>query len=1080
MASRRDRAALPHPVKSTQKPTDDQDPAKQSSSPVSSRRSPKKQSPGQTALLSTFRSNLATVALVNGSIQGEIPGILENSEGSSSNNRLGLIRNGVVLATGTPSADGTFRFALPLEILAGDFDLIDMVSGHSLLHTPLRVGLTDRLIAVKWSCREGVFVGTITVALAKDAVRTPLLIQSYLDGRLMFQTVAQAATDNTFAFSAPARLTVPLGKKANLLPRIAGLDVDFPLTISAVDLGVVGHLDPSEKPSASGWAIDPRDPSKRVVVEVRLNGTKAGQTKASLPRPDLKVLGFSDGRSGFGLPFPPDLDRRAPVKVQAFVAGTELELIDSPYELSALPPIMGCFDSVDAALAMGWVVNVHAPDKPVTVEAVCNGEVIGSSLANLYRGDVEKAGIPTAWCGFRFLLDRPLVTLFDQDIIVRVAGTHEILPNSPRQVSQNSLLVRFLTRSSLIKPKTLPRLTRALTYRTRSTPISIVMPVYNTKREWLFEALNSVLGQWSANWELVCIDDGSTLPHVAEILDRATRHDPRIRVIRSPGNLGIARATNLGLRAARGAYVAFMDHDDVLEPDCVAKLALAAQDTGADLLYSDEVVTTEDINNWLEVRARPAFSHDYYLSHPYFVHIVCIRTALAQQMGGWDETLSISADVDFVLRAIERASLIAHVPSVLYRWRTHGHSAGHTKMAQVTETMHGILNRHLDRMGLPGKVRDGVHYNTFFIDWPDDGGEVLIVIPTRNRVDLLKTCIDSIENTSKEVNYRIVVIDHESTDKKTLKYFAQIGTRHTIMPYSGIFNYALMNNLAVRTHGGNAKHILFLNNDVEAFEQGWLQRMRSLSARPSVGAVGALLLYGDRRIQHAGVLMAFNGTADHAMKYEDAYTASGNRRIGYNCSLSSVRDFSAVTAACIMIRADVFRKVKGFDEKFVVGFNDTDLCLRIRAAGYKVLYDGAAVLYHHESATRIESKSVDHPEDDARLRDRWASYFIEGDPFYNPLLAPRGIDHRLRQDTGCKGRVKPRVSKPNAKPAEQARLVPRPKTSKTTHDASAKNETRPTIIATLDPATDTVTADAAAASRPARRHARVVRKVTAQ
>ena len=229
------------------------------------------------------------------------------------------------------------------------------------------------------------------------------------------------------------------------------------------------------------------------------------------------------------------------------------------------------------------------------------------------------------------------------------------------------------------------------------------------------------------------------------------------------------------------------------------------------------------------------------------------------------------------------------------------------------------------------------------------------------------------------------------------------------MPYSGVFNYATMNNLAVKTHGAGAKYVLLLNNDVEAFEDGWLQRMRSLAARSEVGAVGPLLLYGDKRVQHAGVLMAFSGAADHAMKFQTAYLAKNERHPGYNCNLTSVRDYSAVTAACMMIRMDVFKKVRGFDERFVVGFNDTDLCLRIVAAGFKILYDGFSVLYHHESATRTQNDSVNHPEDDARLRTRWAHYFKNGDPFYSPLLAPKGTDHTLRQDKGCTGASKARA-----------------------------------------------------------------------
>jgi GT2 family glycosyltransferase len=389
-----------------------------------------------------------------------------------------------------------------------------------------------------------------------------------------------------------------------------------------------------------------------------------------------------------------------------------------------------------------------------------------------------------------------------------------------------------------------------------------------------------------------------------------------------------------------------------------------------------------------------------------------VRTALARALKGWDEQLTISNDIDFVLRVIERAVAVAHVPAVLYRWRTHTASTGHQKASEVMETMTGILNRHLERRGRTNaKASRGLGFNEFRIDWEDDGGEVLIVIPTRNRVDLLRPCIESIERTADGANCRILVVDHESTDPETLEYLKLISERHSVMPYKGIFNYAKINNTAVRTHGGDAKYLLFLNNDIEAIEPGWIQRLRSLTARPEVGIAGPLLLYPDSRVQHAGVLMGFNGAADHVGKLADAYDQNGGRNNGYNCILTSVRDYSAVTAACMLMRHDIFREVGGFDESFVVGFNDTDLCLRIREAGYKVLFDGHTVLFHHESQTRLENAGVAHPEDDERLRSRWRAFLKEGDPFYSPLLQPHGIDHTLRVDNQCAANLNPRVVK---------------------------------------------------------------------
>lgn len=943
---------------------------------------------------------------------------------------LALVVNGVSAGVSTTSRSGAFRFSIPPGSLGGLLDVLDTNSALSVLEHPLEFLAPTRVVWRDWSVArtriEGRFDLLVDPADAAYAAAPPILLEAVADGVTMMRCFAHAIPNGKampaptrYRFKGELRKLLPQDRTVTLRPVLAGLLLDQPLLLTPHTIGFAGHLDSRPTLEASGWAVDLENPKTRMQIELRVDAAPLAVITANIMRPDLKALGIGDGRSGFQLKLPVMRDRSRPVTVQALLAGTTTELPGSPFVFHPPPPVVGFFDAVEGPFATGWAIDMFEPGVPMQLEVVCDGQVVGSGRADLYRGDVQEAGFPTPWCGFRLLLQGPLAALFDRDIVVRAAGTDMVLKGSPQQVRENVNTVRFLARSATLPPATRDRLARGMTWRTRATPISIVMPVFDTNRGWLMQALNSVLAQWSANWELICVDDGSTEQHVAEVLAMAALHDPRIRVMRAPTNIGIARATNFGLRAARGKYVAFMDHDDTIEPDAIYKLAMAAQQTGADLIYSDEAITADDVDSIIEVRARPAFSHDYYLSHPYFVHMVCVRTSLAQRLGGWDETLPISADIDFVLRAIEQAQAIAHVPSVLYRWRTHAGSAGHAKREQVTETMQGILARHLARLGLPATVSPGFGYNEYRLDWPDDGGEVLIVIPTKDRVDLLRTCIDSIERTGIGANYRIVVIDHDSKDRNTVAYLKRIAARHCVMPYSGVFNYALMNNLAVAQHGAGADYVLFLNNDVEAIEDGWIQRLRSLAGRPDVGAVGPLLLYGDDRVQHAGVLMAFSGAADHSMKFQAAYADANvesgakrkarQRRNGYNCNLTSVRDYSAVTAACVMIPAHVFHQVHGFDEGFVVGFNDTDLCLRIIEAGFKVLYDGQTVLYHHESATRAGDKSFDHPSDDRRLRTRWKRFFVEGDPFYNPLLSHRGTDHTLRQDPGCKGRMTARV-----------------------------------------------------------------------
>jgi GT2 family glycosyltransferase len=545
--------------------------------------------------------------------------------------------------------------------------------------------------------------------------------------------------------------------------------------------------------------------------------------------------------------------------------------------------------------------------------------------------------------------------------------------------------------------------------------LSVVMPVCDTPAAWLRAAVESVRAQWCANWELLCVDDCSTDPAVLAALRAHAAADPRIRVLSTPRRMGPAAALNIGICAAGGEFVAFLDADDVLEATAVGRVLQAANGAELDLIYSDELVTTEDVECPRALIARPAFSHDYYLGHPYFVHLVACRRSLAMELGGFDESMRVSSDVDFILRFLERARAIAHVPEVLYRSRTHAAQLSREYEDEVTSATLDALDRSVKRIHPGARAEPGLGFHQYRIEWPDPGGDVLIVIPTKNRGDLLEKAISSIEVTCRPGDYRILVIDHASDDERTLRYLRSIEFRHTVTRVDGAFNFSAMNNGAVRAFGARCPFVLFMNNDVEAAQPNWLRRLRSLAGRLDVGAVCPLLLYpGDQpdrydRVQHAGVLVGFQGAADHAFKSVDAYDADGRRNAGYNCSLNVVRDFSAVTGACLMMRRDVFDAANGFDESLRVGFNDTDLCLRVGELGYKVLYDGHTVLYHHESATRRPANLLVHDEDSRAFVRRWAHVIARGDDFYNPQLAGGGTDHVLVRPSADPGARSARV-----------------------------------------------------------------------
>ncbi len=917
--------------------------------------------------------------------------------------------------------------ALPRHRLVSQLDLLDPATGRSVLPAPHPVLGHYAPMLHRLQTAAGEVSGSVTLAPWFGPAAAVELTQ---DGAVLARAIPVRAAagsggtddgsagEGAFAFALRVPTLVPVNGVLALQLRVGGCPV-AQVDLSSADMGYAGYLD-DVPDRVQGWAVSLGEARRRVSVDIWINGVRRATVPASAGRADVRAIGLAADRCGFSYALPRDLDGSAGYTLAATLAGTATHLVGSPRHVPPNSTLEGYFDSCHGTSAHGWIVDRRRPDMPVVVEAVLrDGQVLGQAEAKLFRGDLLDAGLAGGKCAFKIDLGARFMELLGQQILVRVAGTQHVLQGSPRTLTLNPNLVRFARRREEVRPEALPRLQARLNHGAGGLGVSIVMPVYNTSRDMLMEAIASVHAQWCSRWELICVDDCSTEPHVAQVLQFAAARDARIRVLRAPVNGGIAAAVNYGIRAAQHPYLAVMDHDDVIEPDAVWQLIRAAKLTNADLLYSDEATTDESVAGIADVKCRPAFSYDYYLSHPYFVHLVCVRTAIAQAAGGWDESMSISADVDFVLRVLERSRTVAHVPAVLYRWRTHAASAGHASQDRVMDATRGALQRHLDRCGTGAVATDGVAFNQFRVAWPAAPGQVLIVIPTKNKPDLLRTAIESIERTSAGADYRIVVIDHQSTEPAAKRYLATLARTHAVMPYEGRFNYSRMNNLAVRTHGAGAEFVLFLNNDVEAIEDGWLDRMRRLAARPDVGCVGALLLYGDKRVQHAGVILGFNGSADHAFKFADAYldgtglNGGGKRNLGYNCSLTSVRDFSAVTAACMMMRREVFEEIGGFDEDFAVGFNDTDLCLRLRERGLRVLYDGGAVLFHHESATRSDTKQVMHPEDTARLLSRWDGILRGGDPFYSPLLSTKVQDHVLREDPGCRIVHPPRVTRVN-------------------------------------------------------------------
>jgi GT2 family glycosyltransferase len=513
--------------------------------------------------------------------------------------------------------------------------------------------------------------------------------------------------------------------------------------------------------------------------------------------------------------------------------------------------------------------------------------------------------------------------------------------------------------------------------------ISIILPVWNTDHKWLRSSVDSVLNQVYDNWELCIADDKSTKPHVAEILDYYKKKDERIKVKFLSNNLGVSGASNAAIALATGEFIGLLDHDDELLPSALYEVVYLLNKTQeADFIYSDEILLDKS-GAPIYVYYRPDFSMDYMLSHCYIVHFSVIRTSLINKIGGFRKEFNVSQDYDLFLRIFSETKRVYHIPKVLYFWRQHGLGTGHVLMSKVMESSRKAIQDFLDREGIEGNACDTNYFNFFRVKRKIIGSpKITIIIPTKDRVDMLKRCINSIEEKTFYKNYEVIIVDNLSRKADTLEYLAYLQKRRSIyqvLKFKEDFNYSRLNNYAAQYAVG--EHLLFLNNDVEIIAPQWLEAMLEHSQRKDVGCVGAKLLYPDGKIQHVGVVIGLSGSAEHIYKWHES------QDIGYMGHIVSIRNYSAVTAACMMVKKNVFDEVDGFDERYKVGFGDADFCLRVQKKGYLNVYTPYAELYHYESASRGQTFEGDpHPEDSRYFINRWRKIIQEGDPFYNPNL----------------------------------------------------------------------------------------------
>lgn len=518
--------------------------------------------------------------------------------------------------------------------------------------------------------------------------------------------------------------------------------------------------------------------------------------------------------------------------------------------------------------------------------------------------------------------------------------------------------------------------------------LSLIMPVHDPEETWLRCAVASVRAQVYDHWELCVADDASTRPYVRQVLEEVSRQDRRIKVVYLPDGRGIAEASNAALALATGDFIGFLDHDDELPPRALLEMAKAVgQHPDADLLYSDECMQEGD-GRLSEPFFKPDYSPDLLLSMNYIGHLCMVRHSLLRDLGGLRAAFDGSQDYDLVLRATERARRVVHIPRVLYHWRrVAGSSSGDAQAKPYAyDAAVRALTEAAQRRGWPAEVtllRPGRYRVQYLLR---EKPLISIVIPTRDRASLLRRCVASLLRSTYS-NVELLIVDNGSTEYEAVAYLQELSRQRAcrVLRKDIPFNWSALNNFAAGEAAG--EYLLFLNDDVEAVERGWLEEMLGQAQRPGVGAVGAKLLFADGRIQHAGVVV-IGGMPAHA------FHGMPSARYTYMDLAEVVRNCLAVTGACLLTRRSVFEQVGGFDEELAVAYNDVDYCLKLSQGGLHVVYTPHALLYHHESASRGQQQ----PQDDVRrFRERWQGFLAWGDPFYNQNLDQGSPDFRVGQ-----------------------------------------------------------------------------------
>ena len=532
--------------------------------------------------------------------------------------------------------------------------------------------------------------------------------------------------------------------------------------------------------------------------------------------------------------------------------------------------------------------------------------------------------------------------------------------------------------------------------------ISIAVPAYQTPVEFLRQMIESLIVQTYSNWELCIVNASPDNEEMQKVLAEYSAGDSRVRFCNLKENLGIAENTNRAFAMTKGEFVGLLDHDDLLAPNALYEIVKILQDhPQADALYTDEDKVTTELDEHFQPHLKPDFNLDLLRSNNYICHFFVVQKSIVEKAGGFRKEFDGAQDYDFIFRCTENAGEVLHVPEILYHWRTHKASTADNPASKMYAFEAGkrAIEAHLERTGTKGEVSHTQDLGFYRVKYPVQGKPLVsVIIPNKDEKETLQTCLEMLEKNTGYQNFEIIIVENNSTTDEIFRYYKELSGNRKIhlLRWGKEFNYSAFNNFAAAHAKG--EYLLFLNNDVKSINPDWLEEMLGVCQRPEVGGVGAKLIYPDNTIQHAGCVIGMGGIAGHMFVDMPA------DRTGYLHKASLLQDMSAVTAACLLMKKEVFEQAGGFTEELAVAFNDVDLCLKVRKNGYLIVYDPYAKLYHMESKTRGAEDSKEKVRrfqtEIEYMRCHWIDILKNGDPCYNKNLSLTKWNYSLKPIPG--------------------------------------------------------------------------------